>query len=185
MPHNISLPRHRYEWVVPSLVLRDPLQQALIPAVWVGVSVTPGRSLGCHVLLENGALVVDLPLHALRGSAERWETPALSDLVAWDCYGWNAEAWEPEYLSGLSCRILSANHKTVVDTGTLWFCLDHVGDGFSLAPEQHKHLLIVRRESDHALMLLPQDRLLIEEKSFTEIDGIPPIKRQSVIWSAE
>jgi hypothetical protein len=34
-------------------------------------------------------------------------------------------------------------------------------------------------------MLLPQDRMLIEEQSFTEIDGIPPIKRQSVIWSAE
>jgi hypothetical protein len=185
MAHNISLPRHRYVWVVPSFVLRDPMRQALIPAVWVGVSVTPGRSIGCHVLLENGALVVDLPLHALRGAWTAWTPLALPDLVAWDCYGWSAEAWEPEYLSGLSCRILSANHKQAVDTGTLWFCLDHTGDGYSLSPDQHKHLWVVARHSDHAFMLLPQDRLLIEEKSFTEIDGIPPIKRQSVIWSAE
>jgi hypothetical protein len=105
--------------------------------------------------------------------------------VAWDCYGWSAEAWEPTYLSGLACTILSADHKAMGDQGTLWFCLDHVGDGFSLAPDQHKHLWVVERERDHAFMLLPQDRLLVEEKSFTEIRGIPPIKRQSVIWSAE
>jgi hypothetical protein len=73
----------------------------------------------------------------------------------------------------------------MVEQGTLWFCLDHVGDGFSLAPDQHKHLWIVERERDHALMLLPQDRVLVEERSFTEILGIPQIKRQSVIWSAE
>lgn len=185
MSHNIDLPRHRYVYVVPSFVLRDPLRQSLVPAVWIGVSVTPGRSLGCHVLLDNGALVVDLPLHALRGAWAAWEPLNLSDLVAWDCYGWNAEAWEPSYLSGLSCGILSADHQHITDKGTLWFCVDHMGDGFSTAPEQHKHLWIVERDSDHALMLLPQDRVLIEEKSFTEIDGIPPIKRQSVIWSAE
>jgi hypothetical protein len=34
-------------------------------------------------------------------------------------------------------------------------------------------------------MLLPQDRVLVEELSFTSIDGIPSIKRQSTIWSAE
>ena len=184
MSHNISLPRHRYVWVVPSFVLREE-RTTLVPAVWVGVSVTPGRSLGCHVLLENGALVVDLPLHALRGACTNWVPRDVTELVAWDCYGWSAEAWEPEYLSGLSCGILSMDHLRVLDKGTLWFCLDHTGDGYSLAPEQHKHLWIVERERDHVLMLLPQDRLLIEEKSFTDIDGIPPIKRQSVIWSAE
>ena len=185
MSHNISLPRHRYVWVVPNFVLRDETK-TLVPAVWVGVSVTPSRSIGCHVLLENGAMVVDLPLHALRGADVDWISRDISDLVAWDCYGWSAEIWEPEYLSGLRCGILTADHKQVEDEGTLWFAVDHVkDDGFSLAPEQHKHLWVVERERDHVLMLLPQDRMLVEEKSFTEIDGIPPIKRQSVIWSAE
>lgn len=185
MSHNISLPRHRYVWVVPNFVLRDETK-TLVPAVWVGVSVTPNRSIGCHVLLENGAMVVDLPLHALRGADVNWIPRDISDLVAWDCYGWSAEIWEPEYLSGLRCGILTADHKQVEDEGTLWFAIDHIKeDGFSLAPEQHKHLWVVERERDHVLMLLPQDRMLVEEKSFTEIDGIPPIKRQSVIWSAE
>ena len=185
MSHNISLPRHRYVYVVPSFVLRDPLRTALVPAVWIGVSVTAGRSLGCHVLLENGAVVVDLPLHALRGAMVEWAPLPLSELVSWDCYGWSAEAWEPAYLSGLACTILTHDHKWMVDAGTMWFAIDHIQDGYSLAPEQHKHLWIVERGRDHALMLLPQDRVLVEELSFTVIDGIPPIKRQSVIWSAE
>ena len=184
MSHNISLPRHRSVGVVPSFVLRDE-KRTLVPAVWIGVSVAAGRSIGCHVLLENGAIVVDLPLHALRGAMVEYTTLSLPELVSWDCYGWSAEAWEPPYLSGLACDILSADHKQKEDRGTLWFCIDHIKDGYSLAPEQHKHLWIVERERDHALMLLPQDRVLVEELSFTVIDGIPPIKRQSVIWSAE
>jgi len=183
--HNLTLPRHRYVWVVPSFVLRDPLRQALLPAVWYGVSVTPGRSLGCHVLLENGAMVVDLPLHALRGAFVQWAPMALETIVAWDCYGWDAEAWEPPYLTGLDCAILSATHTDTGDRGTLWFCVDHLTDGFALEPSQHKHLWIVERHRDHALMLLPQDRVIVEERSFTVVDDIPPIKRQDVLWSAE
>ena len=185
MSHNISLPRHRYVYVVPTFVLHDALRTALVPAVWIGVSVTAGRSIGCHVLLENGAVVVDLPLHALRGAMVEYSPLPLSEVVSWDCYGWSAEAWEPEYLSGLRCGILTEDHKQVEDSGRLWFCIDHIQDGYSLAPEQHKHLWIVERERDRVLMLLPQDRVLVEEKSFTAIDGIPPIKRQSTIWSAE
>jgi hypothetical protein len=34
-------------------------------------------------------------------------------------------------------------------------------------------------------MLLPQDRVLIHEASFTDIQGIPRIKRQDNLWVAE
>ena len=185
MSHNISLPHHRYVWVVPHFVLTDRSQTALIPAMGVGVSVTPGRSVGCHVLVENGALVVDLPLHALRGANVYGGPLQLPDVVAWDCYGWSAEAWQPEALSGLLCALLSPDHKTIIGEGVLWFAIDHTGDGYSMAPEQHKHLWFVERQSDHAIMLLPQDRLLIEELSFTKVSGIPPIQRQTLIWCAE
>lgn len=185
MPHNITLPTHKYVYVVPQFVVSDSYRMALIPAVWVGVSVTPGRSLGCHVLLENGAMIVDLPLHALRSHWDEWSPIDLSEIVAWDCYGFDAEIWQPAYLSGLECAILSEDHKDAVDRGTLWFAIDHLTDGFALEPAQHKHLWIVERHRDHALMLLPQDRVLVEEKSFTEIAGIPPIKRQTTIWAAE
>lgn len=184
MAHNLTLPTHRYVWVVPTFVLREP-STALIPAVWVGVSVTHGRVLGCHVLLENGAMVVDLPLHALRGADVPWASVDPSAVIAWDCYGSDAELWQPPYLSGLSCAILSADHRTALWRGTLWFAVDHLSDGFSLEPTQHKHLWVVERDDDHVLMLLPQDRVLVEEQSFTVLDGIPPIKRQDTIWSAE
>lgn len=185
MPHNISLPTHRYVGVVPSFVLQHTEQTTLIPAMWVGVSVTGGRAMGCHVLLENGALVVDLPLHALRGAVVEWEPLALADVVAWDGFGTNAEAWQPAALTGLFCAILDATHQHDVGRGRLWFAIDHIGDGYSLTPEQHKHLWVIERQSDHALLLLPQDRMLIEDRSFTTITGIPPIQRQTQVWYAE
>lgn len=188
MPHNVTLPRHRYVWVAPSFVLRadpDDPPRPCVQAVWVGVSVTPGRALGCHVLLESGALVVDVPLHALR-AAHGWPGRVhLSDVVTWDCYGWDAEAWEPPYLSGLDADLLTREHTDSGDTGTLWFALDHVGDGYSLEPAQHKHLWIVHRHRDDALCLLPQDQLLVHEASFTDVTDIPPIRRQDVVWQAE
>ena len=185
MAHNLSLPTHKYVYVAPHFVLRDPQRQALIPAVWYGVSVTPGRSLGCHVLLENGAMVVDLPLHAIRSAFVAWSPVALEEVVAWDCYGWNAEVFEPSYLTGLDVAILDELHQLTGDRGTLWFCIDHLTDGFAMEPSQHKHLWIVERHRDHVLMLLPQDRVIVEERSFTVIEGVPEIKRQATVWSAE
>lgn len=185
MAHNLALTPHKYVYVVPSFVLRDPQRQALVPAVWYGVSVTPGRSLGCHVLLENGAMVVDLPLHALRAQWVEWSPLALSEVVAWDSFGWDAELFTPPYLTGLDAAILDADHQVTGDRGTLWCAIDHLTDGFALEPAQHKHLWVVERHRDHALLLLPQDRLVVEEASFTVIDGVPEIRRQTTIWSAE
>lgn len=185
MAHNVALPTHKYVYVAPHFVLRDADHEALIPAVWYGVSVTPGRSLGCHVLLENGAMVVDLPLHAIKSANVAWPPVTLEEVVAWDCYGWSAELFEPPYLTGLDCAILDSDHRDTNDRGTLWFCVDHLTDGFALEPSQHKHLWIVERHKDHALLLLPQDRVVVEERSFTVIDGIPAIKRQDTVWSAE
>ena len=185
MAHNLALPTHKYVYVAPHFVLRDADHEALIPAVWYGVSVTPGRSLGCHVLLENGAVVVDLPLHALRSALIQWFPVPLGEVVAWDCYGWNAEVFEPSYLTGLDVMILDHCHEMTSDRGTLWFCIDHLTDGFAMEPSQHKHLWIVERQRDHVLMLLPQDRVIVEEASFTVTEGVPPIKRQDVVWSAE
>ena len=69
MPHNINLPTHRYVYVIAGFVRPtddgSPADERL-PAVWWGLSVTPNRTLGAHVVLENGAMVVDLPFHALR-----------------------------------------------------------------------------------------------------------------------
>ena len=189
MSHNIPLPRHRYVWVVPHYVLQPAAlygdHQRPIPAVWYGVSVHPGRMMGCHVLLENGATVIDLPLHALRhtpqASYKQWSA---TDAATWDMFGWRAEVFEPPYLSGLTAQILNTAHKPTEERGELWFALDHVGDGFSSEPAQHKHLWVVALDTG-VFVQLPQDQLLITESSFTEIHGVPRIKRQSVSYSVE
>jgi len=184
MSHNIDLPHHRYVWVIEKAVYRKSSQEKAIPAVWWGISATPGRMFGCHVLLESGAMVVDLPLHALRHEpdATHYVLPELAQ--RWDAYGWDIEAHQPAYLSGLDCQVLDPTHKHVAGTGNLWFFLDHVGDGYSFEPGQHKHHWIVAMHEGH-FDCVPQDMLLIKEASFTVLDGIPPVTRQTKIWSCE
>ena len=189
MSHNIALPRHRYVYIVPHFVLQPAAlygdHQPPIPAVWYGVSVQPGRAMGCHVLLENGATVVDLPLHALRATPQAtFKDWKIEDAVMWDGFGWSGEAWEPPYLSGLSCTILDRDHQPTVLRGTLWFAVDHLNDGYSLEPAQHKHLWVVALDTG-VFVQVPQDQFLVTESSFTEHNGVPRIKRQSQLWCAE
>jgi hypothetical protein len=189
MSHNIALARHRYVYVVPEFVLIPAALDGgveAIPAVWYGVSVTPGRVMGCHVLLENGATVIDLPLHALRTTASACArlTWSVQDACRWDGFGWDAEVFEPPYLSGLSARLLDASHHLTDEVGTLWFALDHVRDGYSMEPAQHKHLWVVERQ-DGCLVQVPQDQVLVTDASFTEHTGVPRITRQSILWTTE
>lgn len=178
--HNVSLPQHQYVWVVPSFVLQEPHSDALIPAVWWGVAATHGRAITCHVLLKCGALVVDLPLHALRSSPTATQEVHHWECGLWDCYGDTVEVAQPPYLSGLACEILDDHHQRMGETGTLRFLFDHMGDGYSARPEQHKHLWIIEHHAGH-YVLLPQDRFVVTEKSFTVEDALPRIKRQDTI----
>lgn len=179
MPHNVSLPHHRYVHLRAGYATPHPE-----PCVWFGISAHPGRAIACHVLTQSGATIVDLPLFAL--SAEP-NAPDIfpQDAIMWDCYGWDIEAYQPEYLSGLTCTILTPDHKAPDGhTGTLWFAVDHVRDGYSAQPEQHKHQWVIARDAG-CLLLLPQDRFLVAEASFTQHDGIPKVYRQTNVWSVE
>ena len=184
MAHNIDLPRHRYVHVIASAVLRGGSQEETVPCVWWGMSATPGRMFGCHILLESGALVVDVPLHALRHQPDATQRWLPEQAQRWDCYGWSVEAHEPRYLSDLRCRVLSEDHRTVAHTGDIWFYLDHVSDGYSLEPGQHKHHWVVAL-TEGTFTCVPQDMLLLTELSFTQPGDIPPIKRQTKVWSCE
>ena len=177
--HNVPLPAHRYVHVRPGFCTPD-----WAAAVWYGLSATHGRAFGCHVLLESGANVVDLPLHALAHLPDA-PSVALEDVTQWDAYGDCVECYAPPYLVGLSASILTADHQA--ETGqraTLCFAVDHLGDGYSANPAQHKHLWVAERE-DGAFVCYPQDRYLVTEASFTHLAGIPRVYRQRDIWSTE
>lgn len=189
MSHNIALPRHRYVYVVPHFVLHPAAGSAAIPAaipaVWYGISVQPGRVMGCHVLLESGATVIDLPLHALRATAaacaQDW---TIQQACRWDGFGWAGEVFEPPYLSGLSARLLDEMHRMTGLRGTLWFAVDHVRDGYAMEPAQHKHLWVVELQQG-CFTQVPQDQMLVTDSSFTEFTGVPKIQRQSIVWTTE
>jgi hypothetical protein len=187
--HNISLPRHRYVWVKSHFVTPDHYsEEESIPAVWWGVSVTPNRGLACHVVLEHGAMVVDLPLCGLRWVEPLFEHDlCMDDTMAsatWDCYGWNAEIVSCDYLEQMPVTLLSSDHTATSLRGTLWFGIDHKTDGFSMEPAQHKHLWVVAVNTGE-FAWLPQDQLLLHDKSFTQVNGVPKVKRQDQIWSME
>jgi hypothetical protein len=184
MKHNIDLPRHRYVHVIASAVLRNGSPNETLPCVWWGMSATHGRMFGCHIMLASGAVVVDLPLHVLRHAPSAGDPWTSQQAQRWDAYGMAMEAHEPAYLSGLSCRVLSEDHRTVEHEGTLWFLLDHVSDGYSLEPAQHKHHWIVAL-ANGAFTCVPQDMMLVHEASFTSGEAIPPIKRQDALWTCE
>jgi len=74
--------------------------------------------------------------------------------------------------------------EEVEHVGDLWFALDHVKDGYSLEPGQHKIHWIVALSSG-VFTCVPQDMVLVTETSFTSPQSIPRIKRQSRIWSCE
>ena len=183
MPHNVPLPTHRYVWVRDTFVHREPTG-ALVPAVWYGVSSTHGRAFGCHVLLESGAMVLDLPLHALSHDANVEGEPSIQEAVAWDSFGEDVEVYAVPYLAGLTATLLNDRHQLTELQGALWFALDWVRNGYSDYPEQHKHLWIVAVDGG-AFCALPQDRLLVHEASFTDVTGVPPVARQRTVWSAE
>ena len=58
-----NLPKHLYLNVDTAFTHKHP--QGYMPAIWFAITSTPGRAWGCHVLLENGAIYRNLPLHAL------------------------------------------------------------------------------------------------------------------------
>jgi len=184
MAHNVDLPVHRYVWVVPSFVTTGVSEP--IPAVWFGISTHPGRALGCHVMLDSGATVIDLPIHALLSQSDGKPISDISDAIVWDCFGWDAEIYQPNYLSGLRADVLHANHKTVQSMdNTAWFAIDWKNNGWSDYPEQHKWMWVLETGLG-ALIAMPQDRVVFHEESFTDAE-LPKngIVRQRVLWSCE
>ena len=188
MAHNVALPKHIYCWVRQPFVYTSGVEDVLVPCVWFAISSHPGRALGCHVMLENGAVVLELPLHALIADSKKTIPPQfeIHDHQIWDCFGWDAEVFELPYLGMLSASILDDEHKNTHMTAFPVFAIDWKDNAFSDYPEQHKWLIMVETE-DNYYMALPQDRLVFEDASFTKYDEgtLKRIKRQTEVWSCE
>ena len=190
--HNVNLPHHIYVWVKAEKVMATAPGN-LIPAVWFGLSATPARALGCHVLLENGAMLADLPLNYLAHEpSPEVPGPDLRHVQEWDSFGWDITTVAFDYLRDLHIQILAVDKPTeppyaTINTGTYLFTLDFIDNGWSDNPEQHKTMNVIARD-DGWIGAYPNDRLIWHDRSFTVIDPdsiIPPIKRQRDIHYCE
>jgi hypothetical protein len=172
-----SLPRHYYVWVDSSFIREGG--SGYEPAVWFGLHSYPGRAWGCHVLLQGGAFYRGLPPHAISFSPQpdqhHWTLPQAQ---VWDCYGRGFSLVIYDYLDGLRVRVKSG------EEGEYLFTAVPQGDAYTHEVSQAKEFMFIRTAGDR-LTIVPTNNLLFEERSFTEDQGWPRLKRSDEVWSCE
>jgi hypothetical protein len=154
-----------------------------MPAIWFAITSTPGRAWGCHVLLENGAIYRNLPLHALYFGSDilpsEWP---LKRSQRWDCYGWNFETIEYTYLRSQRCM---ANCDGDYYHGDYLFTAAPFDDGFSDDPEQNKEFLFIKLDNGR-ITAQPTNKVMILDDSFHKNTELPSgLKVSKEIYSCE
>ena len=184
------LPRHLYVYVDTEFTHQEIQASRFIPAVWFGLTSTPGRVFGCTVMLESGAVYRSLPPHALAFSPDiddsLTEEPwGAQDAQTWDCYGTDFSVVEYPYLAGLRCLVKAGDEEL---PGQHLFSVAPIGDGFSQVPEQAKEFHFLRLDAPFdRLTIQPTDRIVYEERSFTVGPLAFPhgLARQTEVYSCE
>jgi hypothetical protein len=151
------------------------------PAIWFGLRAYPGRAWGCHVLLECGAVVRDLPLHAL-ATCEDAAPWTLQQAQHWDCYGLQFSLHAYAYLSGLEAQVRCGDG---CEWGDYLFSAIPIGDAYTAEPAQAKEFCFLALRNGR-FAAQPTNRCLFVERSFTEATDWPKdIRRQTEIYSCE
>jgi predicted dienelactone hydrolase len=184
-----SLPRHQY-CAVSSVHVRKK-GNGFEPCVWFGLKSYPGRAWGCHVMLEGGAVVRDLPLHALaHGSGV--EIPWFEqDAQHWDCYGYQFAVHEYDFLRGLEAFAMCGKEKAY--RGTYLFTAVPIGDAYTAEPEQAKEFMVIKLNHGR-YTIQPTNRVLFRDASWTDsstkkdsplVFWPDDIKLQTRAWTVE
>ena len=178
--HAGPLPAHQYVWLEPGAIG----DHAWLPAVWFGLVSYPGRTWGCHVLLECGAVYRNVPLHQL---AWRNDPPPVdwkaSDAQTWDCYGWGFSTLEYPFLASMNAR--ARLQDGIEESGQYLFTAVPVGDAFSAEPAQAKEFYFLKLDNGR-YTAQPTNQVLIDDRSFVEEMAWPTsLRRQRTVWSAE
>lgn len=154
-----------------------------MPAIWFAITSTPGRAWGCHVLLENGAIYRNLPLHALYFGSDIFPSEwSLKQAQRWDCYGWNFETIEYTYLRSQRCL---ADCDGLPHYGDYLFTAAPFDDGFSNDPEQSKEFLFIQLDNGR-VTAQPTNKVMILDDSFHKNTDWPrDLKVSNEIYSCE
>lgn len=167
---NAPLP-HRYGYVAREHLYGLAPEQVgeYEPCVIIGATSIPSRAWHFSILCESGAQWARIPLHALRHErpVEGAVVHPLHRLQLWDCHGYQFSVVRFDYLRDMACRYRTAEGHWI--PATYWLTLDHVENGWSDYPPEHKcyHLLLLDDGSGQ-IAAMPNNRILWDDKSFVK-----------------
>jgi hypothetical protein len=176
-----ELPRHIYCFVDSTYTHNEP--QGFLPCVWFGLVSYPGRTWGCTVMLECGAIYRNVPAHAITFNERYLALWSADEAQTWDCYGERFTTLEYKYLAGLDCKVKC---KDAAYEGKYLFTAAPIGDGFSAYPEQAKEFCFIQLDIGR-LTIQPTNHVVFRERSFTDnkLEFPSGLRRQTDVWSAE
>tara|TARA_R100000808_G_scaffold24885_1_gene59069 strand:- start:2300 stop:2938 length:639 start_codon:yes stop_codon:yes gene_type:complete len=159
--------------------------EGLIRGVCHGVTAIPGRALGFHVLLENGAHIGRLPIHALAHSEDAPSDKEVWELQLWDCFSAQISIHEFGWLSGMRVRVYLANGEKI--GGEYLFTVDYWGNNNAENAGETGwkcHHII---QLDNGLFAAqPNNRLCFFEPSMVvPFDEAPPYRTMTRTWKCE
>ena len=171
------LPRHTYCYVQPNTFGNDKWERV----AWFGLVSHPGRTSGCHVMLECGAVYRNVPLHKLAHQefAVDWET---YEAQTWDCYGHQFSVVEYPFLEAVP--VITKLRSKEELRGRYMFTAVPMLDGFSLEPEQSKEFYFIKLDNGR-FTAQPTNHILVQDKSFVTTVEWPKLKRQTETWSVD
>jgi hypothetical protein len=173
-----ALLTHQYCYVEPNAIG----DHGWIPVAWFGLSSYPGRTWGCHVMLECGAIYRNVPIHQLASQpTETSWTPSQGQ--TWDCYGLEFSVVEYPFLKGRRAAVRLRDQSE--HAGKYLFTIVPIGDPWSAHPDQGKEFTLIALDNGR-YTAQPTDRMLFEDRSFTkDLEWPKWLKRQTQVWSAE
>lgn len=171
------LPRHRYCFVEPNTFGNEDW----LRVAWFGLVSHPGRTWGCHVMLECGAVYRNVPLHRLshKTTDTLWST---DQAQTWDCYGHDFSVVEYPFLEAMPVIARLRSGEKI--EGRYLFTAIPMLDGFSLEPEQSKEFYFIALENGR-FTAQPTNHVLVKDKSFVTNVEWPKLKRQTEVWSVD
>jgi hypothetical protein len=167
---NASVP-HRYGYVCQEVLYGlDPARVGHFePCVVFGVTSIPSRALHFSILCESGAQWARIPLHMLRHEVPEPSAALhpLSELQTWDSLGYEFGLTQYQFLREMGCRWRRTDGTWV--PASYWFTIDHVNNGWSDYPPEHKcyHVLLCE-DGTGQIAAQPNNRVLWSDPSFVQ-----------------
>ncbi len=157
-------------------------ENGLVPALWIGVSSRLGFSLGCHVLMDTGAMYIHLPIHALLMHPLTSEQHEHEHLEYWDQQACDISISTFPILGRCCARLRGGKESP----GGYLFTVDasavsHPDFGMSKIPDEHKWKHIIQLDNgqiaalpnnairwlDTAWVTKPLERLSVQEQHWS------------------